>query len=100
MDQSGTASAEQEPIIAHKLWKDQEVVRVDVNRAGHGDGDAKLHEKIFVHPKEVDLYKRAAGSRDGERSVLIGIAARKSIESGHPVRISELTSLEPRAKRL
>ena len=31
---------------------------------------------------------------------LIGIAARKSIESGRPIRISELTNLEPRAERL
>jgi hypothetical protein len=32
--------------------------------------------------------------------MLIGVAARKSIESGHPVRISELTDLEPRIQRL
>jgi len=27
-------------------------------------------------------------------------AARKSIEAGHPIRISELTDLEPRARRI
>jgi hypothetical protein len=59
-----------------------------------------LHEKIFRTPGEKDPYERAAGVRDGAMSALIGIAARKSIESGHPVRISELTDLEPRARRL
>jgi hypothetical protein len=29
-------------------------------------------------------------------SALVGIAARKSVKSGEPVRIAELTSLEPR----
>jgi hypothetical protein len=33
-------------------------------------------------------------------SILIGIAARKSIESGNPIRIEELTTLVPRVKRL
>ena len=33
-------------------------------------------------------------------SILIGVAARKSIESGEPVKIAELTDLEPRAKRI
>jgi hypothetical protein len=33
-------------------------------------------------------------------SILIGIAARNSIESGKPVKIGELTDLEPRAERI
>jgi len=33
-------------------------------------------------------------------SILIGVAARKSIESGHPIKIAELTTMEPRTKRL
>jgi hypothetical protein len=28
------------------------------------------------------------------------IAARKSIESGHPIRIAELSDLEPRVKKI
>ena len=33
--------------------------------------------------------------RDGAMSVLIGIAARKSIDEGRPIRIADLTSLVP-----
>jgi len=100
MDQSGGDEAEFEPIITHKLWKDFEVVKVPVERGGHGGGDARLHDKIFRYPEKKDPYDRAAGSRDGAMSIMIGIAARKSIESGEPVRIASLTDLEPRAERL
>jgi hypothetical protein len=71
-----------------------------VTRAGHGGGDKKLQDKIFKNPAMADPYKHSAGIRDGAMSVLIGIAARKSIESGEKVRIAELTDLEPRIKRL
>jgi hypothetical protein len=73
---------------------------VGYERGGHGGGDKRLHDKIFVHPEKEDPYERAAGVRDGAMSVLIGVAARNSIESGRPVRIAELTDLQPRVKRI
>lgn len=91
---------EHKPIIVHKNWKDYETAVVSYPREGHGGGDERLQNKIFKNPEEPDPLKFAAGSRDGAMSILIGIAARKSIESGRPVRIAELTDLEPRAKRL
>ena len=51
-------------------------------------------------PEAPDPLRHAAGVRDGAMSILIGIAARKSIESREVVNIAELTDLEPRAKRL
>ncbi|MEZ5072877.1 MAG: Gfo/Idh/MocA family oxidoreductase [Bacteroidales bacterium] len=89
-----------EPIILHKLWEDNQTLRVSFDRGGHGGGDRELQDQIFRHPERRDPFDRAAGIRDGAMSVLIGIAARKSIESGHPIRIAELTDLEPRANRL
>ena len=71
-----------------------------MERGGHGGGDKRLQDKIFVNPDLADPYGRSAGIRDGAMSALIGIAARKSIESGHPVKIAELTDLEPRIKRI
>lgn len=99
MDQ-GEGDLSIEPIIVHKLWSDLETVKVPMSRKGHGGGDAALHDKIFVNPGEKDPFDRAAGVRDGAMSVLIGIAARKSIEKGAPVKIAELTTLQPRAKRI
>ena len=89
-----------EPVILHKLWKDFEVEQVKFSKGGHGGGDKLLHDQIFRTPGKKDPFDRPAGIRDGAMSILIGIAARKSIESGQPVRISELTDLEPRARRI
>lgn len=100
MNQEGKESEQYQPLITHKLWNKHEVVKVGYERGGHGGGDKRLHDKIFVNPEAPDPYRHAAGTRDGAMSILIGIAARKSIESGNPIRIAELTDLEPRAKRL
>ncbi len=54
---------------------------------------------IFRNPDMPDPLKHAAGTRDGAMSILIGIAARNSIESGKPVKISDLTDIELMAKR-
>lgn len=89
-----------EPVVLHNLWKDYDTIKVPFQRGGHGGGDAKLHDKIFKDPTSVDQFERAAGVRDGVMSVLVGIAARKSIESGEPIRIASLTDLQPRASRL
>jgi len=100
MDQSGDEMMESEPIIVHKLWEDFKIDQVSFERGGHGGGDKRLHEQVFVHPDKEDPYQRSAGLRDGAMSILIGVAARKSIESGEPIRIAELTDLQPRSKRL
>ena len=89
-----------EPLIVHELWKKYETETVSSEKGGHGGGDRRLQDKIFVDPNKRDEFDRSAGVRDGAMSILIGIAARKSIESGKPVRIEELTTLVPRAKRL
>ena len=89
-----------DPVILHKLWEDYKVYNVDYSKTGHGGGDKLLHQQIFETPGKKDPYDRPAGVRDGAMSILIGIAARKSIESGHPVRIAELTDLEPRERRI
>lgn len=100
MNQNLNEKMNYEPLIVHKLFNKHEVVQVGSERGGHGGGDKRLHDKIFKNPDMPDPYQHSAGTRDGAMSILIGIAARKSIESGHPVKIAELTDLEPRAKRL
>lgn len=100
MEQTGKEEIEYEPIIVHKNWEDYTSVKVPVEKRGHGGGDKRLQDKIFLYPDKEDPYGRAAGMRDGVMSILIGIAARKSIESGDPVKIAELTTMEPRIKRI
>lgn len=87
-------------IMVTQNWGTYELVKVPRSRSGHGGGDARLHDKIFRNPDMADPYKHAAGTRDGVMSVLIGIAARKSIETGEPVKIESLTDLKPSVERM
>lgn len=57
---------------------------------GHGGGDKILLDDIFLPEKKNDIYKRAADYRSGAYSILTGIAANLSIESGKAVKISDL----------
>ncbi len=100
MEQTSKEALEYEPIIIHNLWSDFKTIEVPMERSGHGGGDKRLHEKLFANPGMPDPLGRSAGIRDGAMSVLIGIAATKSIESGEPIKIAELTNLKPRAERI
>lgn len=100
MNQNLDDDVRYEPMILHKNWDKYETVNVPVERGGHGGGDSRLQDKIFKNPEAADPYKHSAGVRDGAMSILIGIAARNSIETGEPVRIASLTDLQPRAQRL
>lgn len=100
MNQEGGNDLESAPIIVHKNFEDHRVEQVRFERGGHGGGDKRLQDKIFANPDSPDPLQHTAGVRDGAMSILIGIAACNSIESGKPVRIAELTDLKPRAKRL
>ncbi|MCT4644313.1 MAG: Gfo/Idh/MocA family oxidoreductase [Carboxylicivirga sp.] len=100
MDQSENQQKEGKPIILHKLWDKAETLNVPYSRGGHGGGDVRLHNQIFLHPEKEDEFKHMAGTRDGAMSILIGVAARNSIETGKPIQIGSLTHLQPRAKRV
>lgn len=77
----------------------RELIRIPNNEAGHGGGDMRLRKDIFS-PDDKDPYRQAATSRDGAMAILIGIAARNSIDSGKPVKIGDLTTLKPQAQRV
>lgn len=79
---------------------DYELVKVPRIGGGHGGGDRRLQDSIFRYKNASDPYRHSAGLRDGAMSVLIGIAARKSIEENRIVRIEELTDLKPSVKRV
>ncbi|MEX0686208.1 MAG: Gfo/Idh/MocA family oxidoreductase [Balneolales bacterium] len=89
----------EEIIVMDNFARDYEMIKVPRGRGGHGGGDALLQDKIFRNPDIADPLQHTAGIRDGAMSILIGIAARKSIESGEPVRISDLSSLNPHPTR-
>jgi len=101
MDQSGQKEDTDNhiEITAMNNFQDYEIINIPKARSGHGGGDSRLQDKIFRDTDMADPLKYAAGTRDGAMSVLIGIAARKSIEESRPVRIEELTDIKPTADR-
>ena len=70
-------------------------VRVRTGGGGHGGGDPLLLADIFDPNTPADPLGRKAGQRDGAYSILIGVAARKSADSGKMVRISDLLGNAP-----
>lgn len=59
------------------------------NLAGHGGGDDRLLEHLFVGVKD-DPLGLAAGYKDGAQSILTGIGANLSMRTGLPVKVQEL----------
>ena len=68
-----------------------EPVDVEIPEAvgGHGGGDSVMLEDIFGDPPE-DPLRRAASHVDGAMSILVGIAANRSMRTGRPVEVGDL----------
>jgi len=85
-------------LMLTKNFQKPEFIKVFKPDGGHGGGDKLLKDKIFI-PGTADNLRQSAGTRDGALSCLVGIAARKSCDSGNPVRIKDLTSLLPQVQK-
>ncbi|MFW5985525.1 MAG: Gfo/Idh/MocA family oxidoreductase [Halanaerobiaceae bacterium] len=72
------------------LFEESYEVDVEVESGGHGGGDSRLLRDIFLDNEEADPLGRKAGGIDGAMSILIGTAARRSIEQERPIEIEEL----------
>ena len=58
-----------------------------------------MFDEIFRGISENPALNHKANVRDGSLAVLIGIAARKSIDTGMPIKIADLTDLVPQIKK-
>ncbi|MBN1187613.1 MAG: Gfo/Idh/MocA family oxidoreductase [Bacteroidales bacterium] len=100
MDQSHVEKENEfHEIIIQKNFEEYELVKLPYIRKGHWGGDRRMHDLLFKGTKLEEGLNHEANSRDGAMAVLIGIAARKSIDEKRIVKIEELTDLKPRAKR-
>jgi len=85
-----------EIMLMNNFEKTYEIFTTPKISGGHGGGDIRMQRRMFVD-KNDNPHHIMAGTRDGAMSILIGIAARKSIRENRPVKIAELTDLVPRA---
>lgn len=70
-------------------------IPVRIGRGGHGGGDEPMLRAMFARRPPNDPYGRAADYTDGARSILVGIAANRSIQTGRPVKLSSLVKRLP-----
>lgn len=86
-------------LMLTKNFEKPEIIQVPFAASGHGGGDKLLKDRIFI-PGTGDNLRQSAGVRDGALSCLVGIAARKSCDSGKPVKIADLTTIKPGAQKV
>lgn len=87
-----------EIMVMDNFQQNYEIFTTPKIKGGHGGGDIRMQRRIFVD-KTDNPHHVMAGTREGAMSILIGIAARKSIQLKRPVKITELTDLVPMANR-
>ena len=87
-----------EIIAMDNFARNYEVYTTPKIRGGHGGGDVRMQRRMFIDTND-NPHHVMAGTREGAMSVLIGVAARKSIKEKRPVKIRELTDLVPMSKR-
>jgi predicted dehydrogenase len=75
-----------------KSFGKRERIEVPKTEGGHGGGDDRLRDLVFRNPSVPD-HMRLPDSRAGAMSCLTGIAARKSAEFGHPVKVQDLVQI-------
>ncbi|WP_297335704.1 Gfo/Idh/MocA family oxidoreductase [Algoriphagus sp.] len=86
--------AKEDVIYLTRNFGEREEIVIPHGQGGHGGGDTRLKNKLFKDPDMADPWRQSAGSRDGAMSILVGVAARTSIEQGKKIHISDLTDIE------
>jgi hypothetical protein len=68
------------------------MVTYDIPQAAgaHGGSDARLLDRLFSARPPADPLGHMASSQEGALSLLIGVAANRSIATGEPVLIDDL----------
>ncbi len=88
----GESASHTQRIVVFPHWEKPYEVKPPAAVGGHGGGDSPLLESVFGKPKP-DPYKRSADHIAGARSILTGIAANISFNTGLPVKVDELVKL-------
>ena len=77
-------------ILVRPHWEPPfQVEMLQTNEGGHGGGDRRMLDDIFIGGDE-DPLGRAAGHLDGAASILTGVAANRSMATGQPVHVRDL----------
>ncbi|WP_398683167.1 hypothetical protein [Streptomyces akebiae] len=87
------AEAGEEPgrtqLLVRRFWEPPREVKVGTDAGGHGGGDVHMLADLFG-ARVPDALGRAADAVDGARSLVTGLAANRSLETGMPVAARDL----------
>jgi predicted dehydrogenase len=89
VDEDDAVRRNGERLVVQRHWEAAYEVPIINGEGGHGGGDILLLSDLFNGPGE-DPLGRPSGYLDGLRSVSVGIAGNRSLESSLPVRIEDL----------
>ena len=93
-----TFRADYEEIMLTNNFGNREYIRVVDGPGGHAGGDDRMLRMLLTDAE--DPNRQRATLRDGVFSVLVGIAARNSIDTGKPVDIASLTTIVPQVQKM
>ncbi|WP_369274344.1 Gfo/Idh/MocA family protein [Streptomyces sp. R11] len=79
-------------LLLRRFWEKPREIKVATGEGGHGGGDVRMLEDLFG-TRAPDPLNRAADAADGARSLVTGLAANRSFETGLPVRTRDLLDL-------
>ncbi len=101
MDQSSHSKTEfkYHEIVSQRNFDDYKRIEFPFVRKGHWGGDKIMFDEIFRGEITKPGLNHASDVRDGSMAVLVGIAARKSIDEQKPIKIADLTDLVPRVNK-
>ncbi|MEM1097228.1 MAG: hypothetical protein AAGH92_00430, partial [Planctomycetota bacterium] len=77
-------------IRLQRMFEEPQNIAIPKATGGHGGGDARLLQRIFIPDGEPDELGRDATHIDGAASVLTGVAANRSIENKLAIAFDEL----------
>ncbi|MGW6733788.1 Gfo/Idh/MocA family protein [Streptomyces sp. NPDC055013] len=79
-------------LLLRRSWEKPREIKVATGEGGHGGGDVRMLADLFG-TRAPDPLSRAADAADGARSLVTGLAANRSFETGLPVRTGDLLDL-------
>ena len=80
-------------IRLQRMFEEPRELAIPTASGGHGGGDRKLLERIFLPDLPPDPLNRDAGFEDGMSSILLGICANRSIATGAAVQADDVFTI-------
>jgi predicted dehydrogenase len=84
----GACRTRGERLVLQRHWEPARELEIPRGSGGHGGGDRLLLDDVF-RGTAADPLGRRAGLPDGVRSVMVGVAANRSIETGRQITLTE-----------